>query len=192
MSCQRHHGIAVPAHYVAVDVLHAHTYFHRHESAHTGRIQDARLANDAVARQSGLLQGKIGHRVQRVGQDDVKRIRGIFQCFGSGCANDICVGAQQVIAAHTRFAWQACGDDDDVGVFSGSVIICPNDLYILTDDRHGLLHIQCLPLRHALHDVYQYNVGDFTLGQPVGCSGTGHTSPDDRDFFCHFSSKFFV
>ena len=74
MTRQRDHFIAVPAQHVAVDVLHADTGLQRHEGAHAGRVQDPGLADDALARQSRLLHGQVGHCVERVGQYDVDRV----------------------------------------------------------------------------------------------------------------------
>ena len=192
MAGQRHHLIAMTAHHIAVDIFHADTGLQGHERPHAGRIQDARLPDNALARQLADLHGQVCHRIQRVGQNDEDGLRRILEGVRGCITDDLGVDGQQVFAAHTRLARHARRDDDDIGTLGGSIIIAADHGYILADHRQGFLQVQGLALWHPFDDIHQHQVGDFTFGQPMGGGGTGHSGANNGNFCSHLFSTILI
>ena len=67
---QRNHGVAVAAEDEGGDVLDADVQLLGDEGAEAGGVQHAGHADDALAIEAGLLEGGLGHGVERVGDDD--------------------------------------------------------------------------------------------------------------------------
>ena len=75
----------------------------------------------------------------------------------------VVVGQQQVVAAHPRLAREAGGDDGDVGIGGGLVIVRAREHHVVALDRPGLQQVEPFALRNALHHVHQDDVGEFLI-----------------------------
>jgi hypothetical protein len=125
---QRDHGVAVAAEDEGGDVFDADVQLFGDEGAEAGGIEDAGHADDALAVEAGLLVGGLGHGVERIGDDDQDRLRRLRDDLGDHVGHDLVVGVQQVVAAHSGLARNAGGDDDDVGVGRGGVVVGADDV----------------------------------------------------------------
>ncbi len=182
MPGQGHHAVTMSTQHVAVHVLHAHPQLHRHEGSHASRIQDPSLADHPASGQSAGLHRQVGHGIQRIGQDDEDRLRGGLQSRLHRFAHDLAVRLKQVIAAHPRFAWQASGQHHQVGAGGLAIAIAASHLHVGADHRHGFGQIQGFTLWHALHDVYQHQLGDLAFGQEMRRGRACLSCPDDGYF----------
>src|SRR5208337_5562052 len=125
---QRDHGVAVATKDEGGHVLHAHFQFVGDEGAEAGGIEHPRHADDALARKSAELVGRLGHGVQRIRNDNQDAIRRVLHHLADYGLHDAVVRVDKIVAAHSGIAWNAGGDDDDVrnrGVF---VIVGAGDI----------------------------------------------------------------
>src|SRR5205823_4240648 len=97
--------------------------------------------------------------------------------------DDLLVLGQQIVAAHPRLTGKSGGDDDDVGSRRVLVAICPDDVRLVADDRSRLVQVECLALRHSLHDVHKDHVGIVTFRNPL-CSRRTDIARTD---YCYLS-----
>ncbi len=93
---------------------------------------------------------------------------------------------QQVVAAHAGLAGNARGDDHDVGVGRGRVVVGAGDGHVALLDGHGFQQVERLALRHAFHYVDQHHIGQFLGRNPVRGRGAHVARADDAYFFSHF------
>jgi hypothetical protein len=75
--------------------------------------------------------------------------------------HDFEVGVEQVIAAHAGLAGNARGDDDDVGVRCGGVVVRANDVDVPFFDGHGFEQVEGFALGYAFNDIDEYDIGKF-------------------------------
>ena len=167
------------------DVFHGDLELFRDEGLETGRVQHAGHADDTLAREAGLLERGLRHRVERVGDDDDDAVGRVRDDLAHHAAHDAEVGVQQVVAAHAGLAWNAGSDDNDVGVGGVGVVVCADDLAVALFDGHGLEKIERLALRHAFNDVDEDDIGKFLGGDPMSGGGADVAGPDDCDFLTH-------
>ena len=74
---QRDHRVAVAAEHEGVGVLDGHAELLGDERPEPRRVEDAGHAQDALAREAGGPHRDVAHRVERVGDDDQDRVRGV-------------------------------------------------------------------------------------------------------------------
>ena len=124
---ERHHGVAVAAHDDAGHVLHRDVEFLRDEGAEAGAIQHAGHADDAVLAELGDPEGGLRHGVERIGDDDDDAVGRVLGNLLGGGPDDFVVGHQQIVAAHAGLAGKPGGDDGDIGIRGGLVIVRAGD-----------------------------------------------------------------
>src|SRR5579864_5085962 len=105
--------------------------------------------------------------------------------FADDSLHDAVVGVEQVVAAHTRLAWNAGGDHNNVGVGRVSVVVGARDVGIALLDGHGFEQVEAFALRHAFNDVDQNDVGEFFGSNPVSGSCAHVAGAYDGDFLAH-------
>src|SRR5690606_28444316 len=178
---QGHHLVAVAAHDEGRDVLHRDAQLHGEEGAEASGVQHAGHAHDPVGGQPADLPGRVGHHVHRVGDDDVEGVGGVLDALLHDAPDDIEVGLEQVVAGHAGLAGHAGRDDDHVGVGRLLVAVGADDADVEALDGARFQQVQGLALRHALHDVHQYDVAQLFCGRPVGSSGPDVACADNGD-----------
>ncbi len=94
---------------------------------------------------------------------------------------------QQVVAAHAGLAGNARGDDHDVGVGRGRVVVGAGDGHVALLDGHGFQQVQRLALRHAFDHVDQDHIGQFLGRNPVRAVAPTLPAPTIETFFRIFS-----
>src|SRR5262249_56674237 len=75
---QRNHRVAVPAENEGRNVFDRNVQSFGQEAAHPRRIENARHSHYPVFRESRLLPGHLGHRVERIRDDDDDGVRRVF------------------------------------------------------------------------------------------------------------------
>ncbi len=153
----------------------------RDERPEARRVEHARHPEHALAREAGRLQGDVAHRVERVGDDDQDRVRGMLGRLLHDGADDARVLGQQVITAHPGLTSEAGGDDHDVRVCGVGVVVGARDPGVVPDDRRRLGQVERLALREPLDDVDQDHVGQACLGDPLCGRRADIAGPDDGD-----------
>ncbi len=166
------------------DVFHADAQFHRQKRAIAGGVQARRPGRKPWRVKSGDLPHLLDHRVKRIADDDHDRVgAGSFDLLGDA-GHDLRVGAQQVIAAHARFARDAGGHDDHVAV--GRVVVAggADDVGVEAEDRRGLHQVERFAPRHVLGlgNIEQDDVAEFGGRTPMGTGGSDVSGSDDGDF----------
>ena len=142
---------------------------HRDEGAEAGRVEDARHADDPLAREPGRLLGDVGHYVQRVGDHDHDRIGRHPGDLGADRAHDPGVGTQKIVAAHSRLAGDPRRHDEEIGPLRGAVCVRSRDHGVEAFDRRALPLVEALPLWNALDDVDEHDFpAQLLLGEPLG------------------------
>src|ERR1019366_332884 len=93
---------------------------------------------------------------------------------------------QQVVAAHAGLAGDAGGNNYDVGVGRGRIIVGPDHVHVALLDRHRFKQVERLALRHALHHVDQDHIGQFLGRNPVRGRGAHVAGAYNAYFLTHF------
>ena len=102
-----------------------------------------------------------------------------------GRLDDFVVGEQKVVAAHAGLAREAGGDDDDVGIGGGRVVVGAGDHDVVAVDRAGLQKVEAFSLRDAFDDVDEDHIGKFLAGDPHGTIRADITGAYYGDFLSH-------
>ena len=105
-----------------------------------------------------------------------------------GRLDDFVVGQQKVVAAHAGLAREAGGDDDDVGIGGGRVVVGAGDRDVVAFDGAGLQQVEAFTLRDAFDDVDEHDVAQFFFGGPDGTIRADVTGADDGNFVSHRGS----
>ena len=110
----------------------------------------------------------------------------LLDVFGDGF-DDAGVDRQQIVAAHARFAGNACGDDHHIRAFEVGIIIGAFEGRIDLFDGAGLRDIERLALGQAFGDVEQNDIPEFFQCGEVGERPADHPGADEGDFLtvCH-------
>ena len=124
---QRDHRVAVAAEDEGVGVGDADAELLGDERPEAGRVEDARHAEDALARKAGRLEGNVAHRVEGVRDDDQDRVRRMLGGLLDHGPDDPRVLGEEVVAAHPGLAREARGHDDDVGTGRICVVVRAGD-----------------------------------------------------------------
>ncbi|OLC10927.1 MAG: hypothetical protein AUH41_01785 [Gemmatimonadetes bacterium 13_1_40CM_66_11] len=104
--------------------------------------------------------------------------------------DDIGVGADQVVAAHSRLASDARGDDDQLRSRRRAVVVRPDDTGIEAFDWRGLVLVECLTLRDAVDDVNENDsASELFFGEALGGGGADIPGADHSDFGEHGAGK---
>ncbi len=185
---KRHHRVAVAAEHKRRHILDADVQFFRDEGAEAGRVEHAGHADDALAIEARLPERGLRHGVQRIGDDDQNALGRLRHNLRDHVRHDLEVGVQQVVAAHARLARNAGGDDDDVRVSGGRVVVRAGDMHIALFNGHGFEQIERFALRHAFDNINQHHVGQFFGRNPVCCRGAHVAGADNAYFFPHLFS----
>ena len=199
MAYERNHRlVAVAAQHHAVDVRRRSRIAGFRQSdgqviAETAAVEHAALTENAVARQSRILERQVRHGVHRVGDDDEVRIGRELQSLIDDALDDLRVDADQILAAHARLARHAGRDDDDLGSRRRGVAV-----RIVRQSRDALhrrvkvqhvrrLHdVDGLALGHALLDVNE----DDLAAERLRCKDVRNGSSDITcTNNCHFHVK---
>src|SRR6185312_1897579 len=167
------------------DIFDANFQFVGDEGAEAGGVENAGHPDNALAGEAAHFVSRLGHRVERIRDDDQNAIRGMLNNFADYIFHDFVVRVQQVIAAHTGLARNSGGDNDDVGVGGVGVIVGAEDVGIALLDRHGLEQVEGFALRHAFNDVDEDDVGEFFGGDPVGGCRADVSRTYDAYFLSH-------
>ena len=163
------------------DVLCRHLEFLGNEMAEPRAIEHARHADDHVVGQAGEFAQGPHHRVERIGDADDERARGVGLDAFADRLHDFQVDAEQIVTAHPRLARHAGGNDDHVRARDVLVIIGARDLRVEPFNRAALTQVERFSLRNALHDVEQDNVTQFLLRGEMGKRPTNITCANQRD-----------
>ena len=131
-------------------------------------VQDARHTHDPLPGQAAHLFGHVAHGVQGVADDDQEGVGRFRHDFLGHRGHDVLIGIDQIFPAHPRFPGDAGGDDDDLGVFGGGVVIGPHHLGVKAEDRARLHQVQGFALGHAFHHIHQHHIAQLPGGSPMG------------------------
>ena len=98
-------------------------------------------------------------------------------------ADDLGVGAEQIVAAHARLAGDAGGDHDDVAAGRVVVVVGADDVRVEAHDRRGLHQVERLALGHVLglRNVQQHDVAQLGGGAPMGRRRADVAGADNGD-----------
>jgi hypothetical protein len=145
------------------------------------RIQNACHATDLVMWHAGKLAQGPDHRIQRVGDADDERIGGVGGDAFANRFHDLQVDAQEVIAAHARFAGDTGSHDADIRASDIFVRLGAFQRGVEPFGWAGFGDVQCFAFRSALGDVKQDNVTKFLHCCEVGERAADLTCADQRD-----------
>ena len=173
-------GVAVLAVDVRVDILRADAEALGQRRLQTAGVQDRAGADDMALGNAGDLVEHVGQHVDRVGDDDIDRVRRGGGDLRGDVLEDVDVGLRQLQPALPGLAGKTRGDDDDVGARRGVIVAG-------TDDRRGterraLINVHRLAERLLLVDVDQDDLGRGTLDHQVVCDrGADAACADNSD-----------
>ena len=180
---KRHHCVAMAAKNKGGDILDRNLELFSEKIAETGRIQNARHADDAGRRQAGRLLQHTDHDVERIGDADHKGIWAVVADAGANLLHDLGVDANQVVAAHAGLAGDTGGDDDNIAAGKRPIAVRAFDDGVEPLDRACLRDIERLALRDALGNVEK---GDVTKLLEAGEERQGASDiagADERNLF---------
>src|SRR5262249_39113825 len=127
---QGNHGIAVAAQHEGGHVFHAYIQFLRDEGTEARGIEHPGHADHAIAGELAELVRRLGHGVERVGNDDEDAVGRVDHHLGDHVLHDLEIGVEQVVAAHARLARDAGGDHHNVRVGRVGVVVGAHDVAI--------------------------------------------------------------
>ena len=85
--------------------------------------------------------------------DDEDRLGRLRHHLRHHVGHDLEVGVQQIVAAHAGLAGNARGNNHNVGVGRGRVVVGAGDGHVALFDGHGFEQVQCLALGNAFHHI---------------------------------------
>ena len=109
------HLVAVAAEHIGLHVADGDIELLRQERAEAGRIENASHPHDSILGEPRGVVGVLHHCVERIRDDDQGGLRRLPHDLSNDGADDLHVGEQQIVAAHTGLTGYPRGDDDDVG-----------------------------------------------------------------------------
>ena len=144
------------AEYEGGDIAHRDAEFEAQEVTEAGAVEHAGHAADHVVGQAGEFAQGPDHRVERVGDADHKGVGRVFlDAFADGF-HDLEVDAQQVVAAHPRFARHTGGDDADVGPGDIGIGLGALERGVEAFGGAGFRDVEGFALGHAFGNVEQH------------------------------------
>jgi len=136
-----------------------------------------------VLGEAGDPEGRLRHGVQWIGHHNNDAIRRVFRHLLGGGAHDVVVGDQQIVATHARFARKSRGDDGEVGVRRGRIVVGARDHHVISLNRPGFQEIEAFTLWNTVHNVHQHYVCEFLIGNPQSAIRADIPGAHDCDFF---------
>src|ERR1700735_570434 len=109
-------------------------------------------------------------------------------CFDHSL-DDVVIGFQQVVAAHSRLARKSGGDDDDVAVCGFLVIAacggntCGVD--VDAEDGRGFRHVERFSGGNSVQNIGEYDVRESCVMNPLRGGGPDKPTPDNRNLLPH-------
>ena len=102
-----------------------------------------------MGRKSEDLEGPLHHRIEGVTHDNNHGVgTGRFDILGDA-RDDFGVGAQQIVAAHSRFAGDARSDDDHIAIGRIGIVVRTAQGTIVAHDRRGLHQVERFAFGHV-------------------------------------------
>ena len=95
--------------------------------------------------------------------------------------HDLCVRADQVVAAHARLARHPGGDDHDVRAGDRRIVRRAGVIGVEAHDRRGLGDVERLAAGHAVYDVEQDDVAQFLEAGEQGQRAADLAGADQGD-----------
>ncbi len=170
-----------------MDVFDGHAESFRDEVLVASRVEDAGHADDAVGRETRLVQHHVAHGVERVADADEDGVGRLLDDLLGDRTDDLAVGFDELIAAGELarggvfLTGNARGDHHHVRACGRVVVVGSDQVRVEAHDGRALGEVECLALREALFDVDQDDVAQLFLNGPVS-SGRAHVaSSDDGD-----------
>src|SRR6266540_7512002 len=122
-------------------------------------------------------------RAERVRHDDDERARRVLLDALRDLRDRVEVHLEEVVAAHAGLAGHAGGHDADVRVLDDGVVgrAAAGDVHVELEDAPGLLQVEGLPLRDALHDVHEDDVPEVPLTTHERHRAADLAGADERD-----------
>ncbi len=126
------------------------------------------------------------HRIQRIGDNNNDGLRRNGHGLFGGGLNDLIVGQQKIVTAHTRLAGKTGRYDHHVGTGCRRVIVRAGDGDVVAFYRTGLKQVEAFTLRNAFSDVHENDIAQFLLRRPNGTIGAHITGANH----CNLISQF--
>ena len=104
--------------------------------------------------------------------------------------DDFVVRQQKIVAAHARLAREPGGDDHDVGIRRGTVIVRAGDGDVVAFHRPGLHQVEAFALRNAFGDVHEDDIAQFLFRRPNGTVGADVTGANDCKLISQSTNPF--
>ena len=173
-------GVAVLAVDVRVDILRADAEALGQRRLQAAGVQDRAGADDVALGHAGDLVEHVGQHVDRVGDDDIDRVRRGGGDLRGDVLEDVDVGLRQLQPALPGLAGKTRGDDDDVGARRGVIVAGADDRR--GTERRTLINVHRLAERLLLVDVDQDDLGRGTLDHQIVCDrGADAACADNSD-----------
>src|SRR5260370_14650300 len=99
---------------ISLDITSIDIQFLRNKGAETRCIQHASHTDYTLTWEMANVECELRHRIERVGHHDNDRVGGIFHDLLGDLCDNFLVLLHQIIAAHTRFAWETGCDHHDI------------------------------------------------------------------------------
>ena len=170
-------------------VLDRDLELHGDERAHPRRVEHARHADDALARELRQTEQRLRHRVERVGHRNDDGVRTVLHEVRRDALHDLEVVAHEIVAAHARLARLARRDHDDVGAGRGTPVRAADEARVRSDDRTRLVDIERHPCGLLLGDVDDDDIGQLLLRDR---SSHRHADVAGATDHCHFAIHAFL
>ena len=90
--------------------------------------------------------------------------------------------ADEIVAAHARFAGDAGGNNDDVRILDTGVGISARDLGIETFNGRRFDQVEGFPLRSSFHDIEKNDVTELFESSEMGKGAADIAGADEGDF----------
>src|ERR1700691_2604842 len=155
---QRHHAVTVAAEHESGDIFNRDVEFVGEKVAKARRVEHAGHADHHLLRQAATLLQRPHHGVERVGDADDESGRRIFRDAGADLLHHLQVDVEEVVAAHSRLARHAGGDDADRGTLDRLVRIGAGKPGIEAFNRRGFDQIERFALRNTLGNVKKNDI----------------------------------
>ena len=108
------------------------------------------------------------HRIERIGDDDDKRIgRMGLDALGHRTEN-LAVGAKQIVPAHARLARDTRGHDTDIGAGNIFILVGADDVAVEPFNRAGVGQVERFTLRQAIDDIEQHHIAQTLEQRQMG------------------------
>jgi hypothetical protein len=178
------------AEHEGADVFDRDAHLLGEEVAKTRTVEHAGHADDHVVRQAAELSERPDHGVERIGDADDESLGTIVLDALAHLRHHLEVDAEQIVAAHARFARHARCDDDDVAVLDVGIGVGALELRVVTLDRTGLRNVERLSLRQPLHDVEENDVAQFLQADEMSERAADLSAADEGDFLAGHEKSF--